>query len=474
MSDAPDLTRRDIIRTVAVAGAAAALSAANDAVPYGIIGVGGRGSYLLKHLRGIGNGRCVAVCDLDADKTDAGARLIGTNPAKTQDYRAVLDNKDVQAVIIAVPLFEHYAVTRDALLAGKHVLCEKSLVFQPYEVHALRALAEQHSKQILQVGLQRRYSRFYQIARSMIEKGLLGDVTHIHAQWHRNPGWVMRGFNWRLYREYSGGLAAELASHQIDIADWMFGASPEYVIGVGGLDTWKDGRDVYDNIQLIYKYPNNQKLVYSSITTNAHMPYLCATRPEFGEIIMGTGGSLEITVGDGEQHLATALFYKETTRIVSSPPPLPGEKEPPAPAGATYLIGGAQRGMPLAVATGQLDVARDDSFLSREMKYARRWLYSKGVVVDDEDTNPVEVELASFFDACRTGARPKADLDVGMRDSIAVILSNLCMREERRVYFSEIDKMGRDETEPQFQTAFGKSFESYKRSLAARKKIDVA
>jgi len=51
---------------------------------------------------------------------------------------------------------------------------------------------------------------------------------------------------------------------------------------VGGLDTWKDGRDVDDNIQLIYTYPNNQKLVYSAITTNSHMPYLGATRPSSG------------------------------------------------------------------------------------------------------------------------------------------------------------------------------------------------
>jgi predicted dehydrogenase len=307
----------------------------------------------------------------------------------------------------------------------------------------------------------------------MVEKGLLGNVTHVHAQWHRNPGWVMRGFNWRLYREYSGGLAAELASHQIDIADWMFGATPEYVIGVGGLDTWKDGRDVDDNIQLIYKYPNNQKLVYSSITTNSHMPYLGATRPEFGEVIMGTGGSLEMTVGDGEQNMATALYYRETTRVVASPPPLPGEKEPSAAAGATYMIGNGQRGMPLAVAAGDLDIAKDDSLLNRELKYARRWLYSKGVMVDDEDANPVETELAAFFEDCRSGGRPAADLQVGLNDSIAVMLSNLAMREERRVYFSEIEKMGRDENEAQFLTRLGKSQESYQRSLAARKKIDV-
>jgi predicted dehydrogenase len=476
MSDSQAFTRRDVLATAAMAGAAAvgAVGSANETVGYGVIGTGGRGSYLLKHLRGIGNGRCVAVCDLDAGKTDQAAAIIGTNPSKYRDYRALLDNRNVQAVVVALPLFEHFVVTRDALLAGRHVFCEKSLVFQPYEVHALRALAAQHAKQVLQVGLQRRYSRFYQIARAMVAKGLLGNVTHVHAQWHRNPGWVMRGFNWRLYREYSGGLAAELASHQIDVADWMFGATPEYVIGVGGLDTWKDGRDVDDNIQLIYKYPNNQKLVYSSITTNSHVPCLGASRPEFGEVIMGTGGSLEITVGDGERNMATALFYRETTRVVSSPPPLPGEKEAPTPAGATYLIGNGQRGLPLAVAAGQLDVAKDDSFLNRELKYARRWLYDKGVIVDNEDANPVETELASFFDNCRNGGRPKADIEIGLNDSVAVILSNLCMREERRVYFNEIDKMGRDESEPRFLARVAKSQQSYERSLAAKKKIDVA
>ena len=476
MSDSDVFTRRDVLATAALAGAAAigAPSASTGSVGYGLIGVGGRGAYLLKHLQGIGNGRCIAVCDLDAGKTNAGAEIIGTNPAKYQDYRALLDNRNVEAVIIAVPLFEHYAVTRDALLAGKHVLCEKSLVFQPFEVHALRALAAQHQNQVLQVGLQRRYSKFYQIAKAMVDKGLLGNVTHVHAQWHRNPGWVMRGFNWRLYREYSGGLTAELASHQIDIADWMFGATPEYVIGVGGLDTWKDGRDVYDNIQLIYKYPNNQKLVYSSITTNSHMPYLGGTRPEFGEIIMGTGGSLEITVGDGEQNQATALYYRETTRVVSSPPPSPGEREPVAPAGATYLIGGGQRGLPLAVASGELDIAKNDPFLARELKYSRRWLYSKGVIVDDEDTNPVETELRSFFEICRNGGKPRADIEVGLNDSIAVILSNLAMRDERRVYFNEIDKMGGDENEAGFLARLAKSQDSYKRSLAARKKMDPA
>src|SRR5208283_4031082 len=120
MSDSDGFTRRDVLGTAALAGVAAIGSsgASNGGVGYGISGVGGRGSYLLKHLRGIGTGRCVAVGDLDGGKTDAGAEVIGTNPVKYQDYRALLDNRNVEAVIVAVPLFEHYAVTRDALLAG--------------------------------------------------------------------------------------------------------------------------------------------------------------------------------------------------------------------------------------------------------------------------------------------------------------------------------------------------------------------
>ena len=285
MAEKSDLSRRDVVKIAGAATAAAAVisqigapaivKAAPDQMKFGMIGTGGRGSYLLKHLTKVDNGHCAAICDLDDAKLNKAASVIGTNPTKYKDYRELLADKNVESVLIAVPLFEHYRITRDALQAGKHVFCEKSLVFKPEEIHALRALYAQHPKQLLQVGLQRRYSKFYQLAKQMVDKGLLGNVTHIHAQWHRNPGWVMNGFNWRLYKQFSGGLAAELASHQVDVSDWIFGSSPEFVLGVGGLDTWHDGRDVFDNIQLIYKYPKNQKLVYSSITTNAHLPYLC-------------------------------------------------------------------------------------------------------------------------------------------------------------------------------------------------------
>ena len=474
-------TRRDVVKAAGVVTAAVAVAgfdsapailnvhAASDQMKYGVIGLGGRGGYLLKHLTKVDNGRCAAICDLDDAKMDKAPATIGTSPSKYKDYRELLADKNVEAVIIAVPLFAHYQITKDTLQAGKHTFCEKSLVFKPEEIHALRALVPQYPKQVLQVGLQRRYSKFYQTAKELVDKGVLGDVTHIHALWHRNPGWVMNGFNWRLYREYSGGLAAELASHQVDIADWIFGGSPEFVIGLGGLDTWKDGRDVFDNIQLIYQYPKGRKLTYSAISTNRHLPILNNTRPEFGEVIMGTAGALELTVGDGESTMPTALWYREPEKVTAAQKA--EGKAPATSAGASYALGGTTKGFPIAMATDQLIVGPNDSFLEREKKHAQRWLYGKGIMADDEERNPVETQMESFFNDCHTGGHPKADLEIGLRDSTAVILSNLCMDQERRVYFKEIDTLGANVTPQQMAANLAASQSSYTKSLAAKKKV---
>jgi hypothetical protein len=199
MAQDQEVSRRDFVKAAGAVSAVAAaipavhgapavqkVRAANDQVQFGIIGTGSRGSYLLKHLKGIDNGRCVAACDINPENLKHGIDTIGNNPKQYKDYRELLADKDVEAVFVTLPLFVHYPVTKDALMAGKHVFCEKCLVFKPEEVHALRALYQEHPKQVLQTGLQRRYSYFYQTVKQMVDKGILGDVHHIHAQWHRN------------------------------------------------------------------------------------------------------------------------------------------------------------------------------------------------------------------------------------------------------------------------------------------------
>jgi predicted dehydrogenase len=463
MAQDNDVTRRDFVKAAsAVTAVAAALPAAqgapfiqkvhaaNDQVQYGFIGTGSRGNYLLKHLHETDAGRCIAVCDNWDVNLAKGVATAGNNPAAYRDYRELLARKDIDAVLIAVPLYEHFPITKDSLQAGKHVFCEKSLVHKPEEVHALRALVAEHPKQVLQVGLQRRYSQFYQTCKQMIDQGVLGNVTHIRGQWHRNSDQrrpvpdpsLERKINWRMYREYAGGNTAELASHQIDVADWMFGSPPEYVIGVGGIDTFKDGRDVYDNIQLIYVYSNGRKLIYTSISTSSHLDLLQAQRQEFGEVIMGTAGAIEITIGD-DNHPATALWYREPKPVSAPEVKKSTDKKATFQAGATMTTAAASRGIPLLLPKDSQDAG--DSFLTRESKFARRWLYSKGIMAPEEDRNPVTVELEDFFLCCKdpVNHKPKSNLEIGLNDSTAVILSNLAMDEHRRVDFSEIQTLGR-------------------------------
>jgi predicted dehydrogenase len=227
---------------------------------------------------------------------------------------------------------------------------------------------------------------------------------------------------------------AELGSHQLDVADWMFGSKPEFVVGVGGLDYIKDGRDIFDNIAVIYRYPKGQKFLYSSITTNGALDLLRSERREFGEVIMGTEGAVHITLG-GDDFPATALWFPEPPKPQTGP-----AKKEVAKAGATIATGAAQKGLPIFLDKDQ--ITGKESFVEKEMKFARRWLAAKGIMMPEEDRNPVDIELESFFNDCRTNSRPKADLEVGLADSVGVMLSNLAMYDDRKVYFNEIDKMG--------------------------------
>ena len=461
MAHQADLDRRDfVLAGVGVAAAAAAATrplrgqtkpGPNSQVGYGFIGAGSRGQQLLGHLSKVTVGRPVAMCDVYRPNLDKGIQTVGGKPEPYYDYRELLARKDVDAVYIAVPLFKHFEVTKAALEAGKNVFCEKSLVFKPEEVHELRELVKKHPGQVLQTGLQRRYSRTYQVARQMIEKGMLGKLTHIQAQWHRNSDWrrptkdksLEEQFNWRLYKKYSGGLTAELASHQVDIADWMFGMTPESVIGVGGLDYYKDGRDIYDNIQLFFTYPKGQKLIYHAITTNAHMPFkgLPDVR-EVGEVIMGDQGTIHISLDKGTGH---GMWFIEPN--IARTDAKGGQAKENWTAGATVLEGAITKGFPI-LPISEFEMRDTDSFLSKEVKFAKRWLYNKGVLVPEETRDPVAVELEDFLLCVRDGRKPRADMEVGLNDSIAVILANLAMDEERKVKFSEIESMGKGQAAP--------------------------
>src|SRR5882724_5918215 len=118
------------------------------------------------------------------------------------------------------------------------------MFFKEEEADKIRKAVTVHPKQVLQVGLHRRSSVLYQIAIDMVRKGALGKVLRVESRVTTNGSWrrpvadakFERLINWRMYREYSGRLMAEMGSQFIDIAIWVFEAEPISVVGNGGLD----------------------------------------------------------------------------------------------------------------------------------------------------------------------------------------------------------------------------------------------
>jgi len=145
---------------------------------------------------------------------------------------------------------------------------------------------------------QRMFSPVYLEAVERLHNGELGEITQIRAYWHRNNNWrrpvpekkpdLDRKINWRLYEEYSAGLLTELASHQIQVANWIKKSAPVSVMGTGSINYWKDGREVYDNVACIYSYPDGMQLVYDSMISNKHYG--------LEEQILGSKGTMELEV----------------------------------------------------------------------------------------------------------------------------------------------------------------------------------
>ena len=278
---------------------------ANDTVNIGVIGTGSRGGGLTSVINRIDNIRVVACADILPFRLQQGADRAKGSVKAYKDYRKLLDNKDVDAVIVSTPFSTHGKIAMDALDAGKHVYCEKTLTKGYDEIDQLVKMAKR-SPLIVQTGHQYHSSRLYTHVVEEIKNGKIGKIAAFECQWNRNGNWrrpvpepkekYERMVNWRMYREYSGGLVAELCSHQIDFANWVLGETPAQVMGVGGIDYWKDGRETFDNIHLIYTYPNGVDAEFTCLTSNAKDDYQIK--------VMGDQGTITLDYGN-------AWFYPE-------------------------------------------------------------------------------------------------------------------------------------------------------------------
>lgn len=323
------ITRRGFVGAVGVtAGSAAVLGAsgqavaANDKIRLGIIGSGSRGMQVLETFLANPEVDIVAVADVDDKHAKHCAEHVkkkrGNEPVTGRDYHAMLDRKDVDAVIIATPDHWHALPAIEAVLAGKDVYVEKPVAHNVAEGQAMLRAARKTNK-VMAVGTQQRSSSHFQEAVETVRSGKLGKVFWVQTWNYENISpvgigrpsdteppasvdydrWLgpapKRAFNpnrfhllFRWFSDYAGGMMSDWGVHLNDIVLWALDAKgPEAVTSTGGILTSDDNRDTPDTLQVVYDFPGCT-LTYSMRKGNG----LPLNGHDYGILFCGTDGSL--------------------------------------------------------------------------------------------------------------------------------------------------------------------------------------
>jgi predicted dehydrogenase len=247
-------------------------------VKVGLIGLGAWGGHeILRVLGRLGTAEVAALCDTYPAYLKRCARDF-PNAIQTADYKTILDNKDIPAIIIATPTHKHKEIALAAIKAGKHVYCEAPLANSIEDAREIVLAARAAKLQIFQSGLQLRSDPERLFLLPFIRSGDLGKNVMARAQWHNKQSWRAassnpdqeKALNWRLDKSISLGLAGEVAMHQIDQARWFLNARPRAVTGFGGIMLYdEDGREVPDTMHAIFEFPKKVIFNYDCTLANS-------------------------------------------------------------------------------------------------------------------------------------------------------------------------------------------------------------
>ncbi len=338
-------SRRNFIGKVAtgLAGTLATSNVlgANDRIRLGIIGPGDRGTQLLRELLACQNVELTGAADIYTKRLEAVKKL--APEVKTYlDYRYLLDQKEIDAVLIATPQHlhcEHFVASLDA---GKHVYQEKTMAFTVEHAKRMRAAYQRAGQRTVQIGHQSCSSGQVTDAISFLNAGHMGKITAIHSHMFRNtphgkPQWsrpvypdmtpeniIWKSFlgeatpvqfdpnryvNWRFYWDYSGGNVYENMCHQLSFWYKVLGLKvPKAINMVGGIYLWKDGREVPDTMSVSMEHGEEILFTWDSGFGNNQ---LGAT-----EDVLGTDG----TIAKGQQirYLPQKVNYPDGSELLGS------------------------------------------------------------------------------------------------------------------------------------------------------------
>jgi predicted dehydrogenase len=448
------LTRRDFLKTAAVAGAAAAFvgpsilhaQAKADTINIGIIGTGTEGRVLLMNCLKIPGVRFKAVCDIWPHYRTYTAKLLGKYKQEVQEYTDYQDmltkEKDLDAVIVASPDFVHAEHTIASLKAGKHVYCEKEMS-NTIEKAKEMVTTSQATKKLLQIGHQRRSNlRYHMMLDYINNKKACGRLTNVAGNWNRSKPltntWTdktalddealkkygydtMERFrNWRWYKAFSGGPIADLGSHQVDIFHWVIGNPPKSVMACGGNENYPK-MEWYDNVIAIYEWdykfddkPGVVRGHYELFSTTSNGGYL--------ETFMGTEGAIIISEGLGqggirrEYDAPEAAWEKDLQKSLS--------KTDLAKATTT-----APSGKP-KTEEGDIKVGHSIPSPGR---------YYPPLPAPKEDTTEHMPHLVNFFDAIKGKAKLNCPGEVGYETAVSILRVNEAVAAGKKIEFKPED-----------------------------------
>jgi predicted dehydrogenase len=322
MTDRREFLRNSALLTVAEAPALAA--APNDRIGVGLIGCGGMGRLDLGDFQRCTEVEVVAVCDVYRPNAERAREVTNGKAEIYADYRRVLDRKDVQAVVVATPDHWHPLIAVNACDAGKDVYVEKPISHNVREGR-LMVEAARRNRRVVQVGIQQRSGAHFQRAVKAVQEGRLGDV-HFAQCWNHNYGqqqgmgypkdtdppadldWDMwlgpapkipynpARRNFRAFWDYAGGELTNWCVHLIDVVHWALGVdTPLTVTSSGGKFYYQDCRECADTQEVIWEYPGDRLIRYSTLSHNSYGPNGHPGHKSFGSygiMMQGTKGTL--------------------------------------------------------------------------------------------------------------------------------------------------------------------------------------
>ncbi len=405
-------------------------AAASDRVRFGMIGVGMQGSGLLGTSIKIPGVECAAAADLYDGRHVLAREIVRPDLPVTRRYRELLDNKDIDCIVAAVPDHWHRRVVVDAVSAGKDIYCEKPMSHSAADGVAMVDAAKKTGR-IVQIGSQRVSSLICAKAKEMISQGMLGDLMLVEGwlgrndptgAWQypppfdlspRNVDWdtwqgdvPKRPFDpiifarWRCWKEYGTGVAGDLLVHLISGMMFMLGINepPKQASAVGGIRHWKDGRNMPDVHATVYYYGDLP--VYMRLNLGTEMPETYR--------FQGSKGILEVN--------EFGLSYSPQTGKDSYP---------------SYYTGS----FPRAMREEYLKKwhAENDARLAREAM-------SETISYRGGDYDDVRPHLSTFFDAVRSRKPVVEDVVFGHNAALACHMANESYFRKNTVTWDEATK----------------------------------